>query len=162
MGGSSEGVAFAWDFARPPGFPRAAFAWVHGRMCCLAVVLSAVFPVRRGDTPALPSSLNDRFGAIFAIFAICYTWQGVRVPTTSKGRRPGPPPEPSKGSPYTPSKGSRTDRVRGRPSLISSVFVLFVCFCFVLFVCLFVFVLFVCLFWFVFVALFGFTVRPHL
>ena len=46
MGGSSEGVAFAWDFARPPGFPRAAFAWVHGRMCCLAVVLSAVFSTR--------------------------------------------------------------------------------------------------------------------
>ena len=38
--GGSEGVAFAWDFARPLGFPPVAFAWVHGRMCCLAVVLS--------------------------------------------------------------------------------------------------------------------------
>ena len=41
----SKGVAFAWDFARPPGFPRAAFAWVYGRMCCLAVVLSVGYVV---------------------------------------------------------------------------------------------------------------------
>ena len=41
--GGSEGVAFAWDFARPLGFPPVAFAWVHGRICCLAVVLSGVY-----------------------------------------------------------------------------------------------------------------------
>ena len=43
--GGSEGVAFAWDFARPLGFPPVAFAWVHGRMCCLAVVLSVGYSV---------------------------------------------------------------------------------------------------------------------
>ena len=42
--GGREGVAFAWDLARPPAFSRVAFAWVPARphlfpggraVCCL-------------------------------------------------------------------------------------------------------------------------------
>ena len=40
--GGREGVAFAWDLARPPGTPASrSRGFLHGRMCCLAVVLSA-------------------------------------------------------------------------------------------------------------------------
>ena len=41
--GGGEGVAFAWDLARPPGtFGSLSRGFLHDRMCCLAVVLSAV------------------------------------------------------------------------------------------------------------------------
>ena len=49
MQGGREGVAFAWDLARPPGTPASRWrGFLHGRMCCLAVVLSAVFLMRGG------------------------------------------------------------------------------------------------------------------
>ena len=42
--GHREGIAFAWDLARPPGTPASrSRGFLHGRMCCLAVVLSVGF-----------------------------------------------------------------------------------------------------------------------
>ena len=39
--GGREGVAFAWDLARPPGTPASrSRGFLHGRTCSLAVVLS--------------------------------------------------------------------------------------------------------------------------
>ena len=42
--GGCEGVAFAWDLARPPGTPASrSRGFLHGRTCSLAVVLSVGF-----------------------------------------------------------------------------------------------------------------------
>ena len=42
--GGREGVAFAWDWARPPGTPASrSRGFLRGGMCWLAVVLSVGF-----------------------------------------------------------------------------------------------------------------------